>query len=441
MDVNATSGAPIHAKGLGGIARRNGLPAMAALSMAAGAALLTITGHQAWLGIAAMLASAFGCVIAGLGAVAVLAFARRRHPAPAVWPPVSVLRPLCGGEPGLDAALASLGAQGYPLFQIVFGVQDAADPALAAVARLQAANPALDITVVTDTTSHGPNRKVSNLINMLPLARYDTLVFSDSDLHVAPDYLSRLVAALAEPGTGLVTALCTGLPTRHGPAARLGAMQITQSFLPGALLSRVLGRQDCLGTTMALKRDTLARAGGLPGLAGHLADDNLLGQHVLALGRRIGLADTVPATGVPERSVRLLWQHELRWARTIRALAPAPFAASSLQFPIAWALLACLCLPAAPALAGLGAAWAVRAAAAVAIGRALAGHTVAARLGWLAALLLPVRDVLSVAEIVASFAGGQVLWRGHVMRADAARALPRRAMPDRVVPIVLEVGD
>jgi ceramide glucosyltransferase len=400
------------------------------------------SGPFRWLGLAAAAASCFGCSVAVLGAASVWRFKRREPRFPTRWPAVSVLRPLCGDEPALDAALRSLGEQSYPNFQIVFGVQDADDPALRAVERLRAAHPTLDIAVVSNSTTHGPNRKVSNLINMLPAARHDVLVFSDSDLHVAPDYLRHLVATLAEPSTGLVTTLCTGLATTPGPAGRLGAMQITHSFLPGALLSRVLGRQDCLGTTMALRRSTLVAAGGLHGLVGHLADDNLLGRRVRQLGLRIGLADTVPATGVPEMSLHKLWLHELRWARTIRALAPAPFAASALQFPIAWALLTCLCLAgASPSLILLASAWGVRVAASCVVGGSLATRPRSLGGALATALLLPMRDVLSVAEIVASFAGREVLWRGHLMHVDVGRTAPiRLAVPDRLAPIVLEVG-
>ena len=382
---------------------------------------------------AAALATACGLVVSALGAVAVRRFGRAGCPPPAAYPAVSVLRPLHGDEPRLADALASLAEQAYPDFQIVFGVQDPADPALQAVARLRAGFPTLDIAVVVNPLSHGQNPKISNLINMLPQARHDILVFSDSDLHVAPDYLQRLVSALARPGTGLVTALCTGLPTMPGVAARLAASQITHSFLPGALLSRALGRQDCLGTTMALHRDTLARAGGLAFLAGHLADDNLLGRQVRRLGLQIGLAATVPATGVPEASLARLWQHELRWARTIRALVPAAFAASALQFPLAWALLACLLSGAAPwSLGLLAAAWLVRAGAAVTVGRALAQP--AGLLGWVGAGLLPVRDMLSLVEIVASFLGGRVLWQGHELQVDAKlSAVARQGISERGV--------
>ena len=391
---------------------------MAAFALAAIACLARLAAAATLVGLG----------VAVLGALAVWRFARAApRAAPATLPPVSVLRPLCGAEVGLDDALEALAAQHYPSVQLVFGVQDPNDLALAAVARLRRRHPGLDIALAVNAASHGPNRKVCNLINMLPLARHAVLVFSDSDLHVAPDYLLRLVSALAEPGVGLVTTLCTGLPTAPGLAARLGAMQITQGFLPAALLSRLLGRQDCLGTTMALGRDTLARVGGLTALVGHLADDNVLGQLVRGLGLRVALAATVPATAVPEATLRALWRHELRWARTIAALEPAGFAASALQFPLAWAGLAMLCAPGEGWAAGLAAcAWLVRGLVAGAVSALLARHAGLGPRGaatWLAAGLLPARDLMSVAQVACSYRGGTVLWRGHVMQVDAGRAV------------------
>ncbi|WP_428391143.1 bacteriohopanetetrol glucosamine biosynthesis glycosyltransferase HpnI [Lichenicoccus sp.] len=369
----------------------------------------------AWLAGLAAIAS---LALALCGALLVRRFYAREPELCASLPAVTVLKPLCGDEPRLEAALASICAQHYPQFQIVFGVQDAADPALACVRRLRARFPACDITVIVDAEIHGPNRKVSNLINMLPAARHQLLVFSDSDLHVADDYLERLVTALAVPGTGLVTTLCSGLPTASGLGAALGVMHITHSFLPGALLSRALGRQDCLGTTMALRRDTLSRIGGLGGLAVHLAEDNVLGQRVRGLGLNIALADTVPATAVSEPSLAALWQHELRWARTIRTLEPCGFAASTLQYPLFWCLLALTLSGAADWSAILlGVAWAVRAGCAIKIDRAVSSRQP------LPLWLLPLRDLMSVAEIVVSFLGARVVWRGHIMQARPAARL------------------
>ncbi len=374
-----------------------------------------------------------GQALAGWRATA--RFAARADAAAPALPPITVLKPLYGDEPLLEAALASICHQDYPAWQVVFGVADPADPALAVVDRLRARFPGADLAVVVNPAFHGPNRKVGNLINMLPAARHDILAIADSDVHAQPDYLRGLAAALCRPGVGLATTLYAGLPAFRTLPGRLGATQITHGFLPGALLARGIGRQDCLGATMCLRRQTLAAIGGLEALVTHLADDNVLGMLVRRQGLEVALADTVVATTVTESSLRALFRHELRWARTIRALVPAGFAASVLQYPLFWAL--------ALILAGGGAvwtvgvfllAWVVRALAATGIDRALATKLKALAFPcpiW----LLPLREVLSVAVMLASYAGKQVDWRGHSLHADnPAQSIAATPHADRTTP-------
>lgn len=355
---------------------------------------------------------------------------RARPRAAPTLPPVTILKPLHGDEPLLEQALATTCRQDYPAFQIVFGVSAASDTALPVVERLRARFPTVDVAVVVNPTQHGENRKVGNLINMMSVAKHDLLVVADSDVHVMPDWLRRLVDALDEPGVGLVTAAYTGIAAGrpHSPISgdggwpatmigRLGAAQINQYFLPGALIARAMGRQDCLGATMMLRRGTLERIGGFNALVDHLADDNVLGRLVQRLGLKVALAVTIPATTVPEATAGALWRHELRWARTIRTLAPVPFAASVLQYPLTWAALTMV-------LAG-GALWSLVWFGLACSLRALTAHGIDRALGlaqrsplW----LLPVREFLSVVVMAASYAGRRVHWRDHTMQAEGFTA-------------------
>jgi len=355
-------------------------------------------------------------------------FAGRQHRGPVSCPPVTILKPLHRDEPLLEPALATFCELDWPEYQIVFGVQDPRDTAIAVVDRLRIRYPDRDITLIVDATYHGPNRKVGNLINMFPAAKHGVLVFADSDLHVRPDYLASVVAALEQPGVGLVTTLYTGLPADDNAVAQLGATQVTHGFLPGALLARAMGREDCLGATMVLHRATLTRVGGLHALVGHLADDNMLGQLVRGLGSRIALASTVPATTVPETSLRDLFAHELRWARTIRALEPVAFAASAVQFSLAWAwLVVALSEGAAWAWGLFVLTWALRALAARGIDRALRARTILGR--PVPVWLLPIRDLFSIAVLFAAHAGTGVVWRGHGLHADTPDLSQNRNTP------------
>jgi ceramide glucosyltransferase len=362
-----------------------------------------------------------GLVQAGIGWWLVSRFVRRSEPLVRPSGPITVLKPLHGAEPLLEEALATLCMQDHPNYQIVFGVQDDADPAAAVVRRLQARFPACDIALVVDARRHGANGKVGNLINMLPAARHPVLAIADSDLHVRPDYLTRLLAALAEPGTGLVTTLYAGLPATDCLAARLGATQITHTFLPGALLARALGRQDCLGATMVLRRETLVRIGGFQALVDHLADDNALGRLVSGLGLEVRLATTVPATTVPETTLRALLRHELRWARTIRNTAPSGYAGSAITHPVPLALLGAILglvagLPWQMLLAVAILALSCRFALIAGVSEVLAAPKPR---GW---LLLP-RDVLSLVILVLAFCGRSVSWRNSAFRVDSVGAL------------------
>lgn len=368
-------------------------------------------------------AIAFAGLLQGaLGWTLVRHFARQDAAAPVQRPPVTVLKPLHGDEPLLEAALASFCTQRYPRFQIVFGVQDPDDPACAVVQRLQGRFPALDLTLVANPAQHGANRKVGNLINMLPAAKHDLIVIADSDVHAAPDYLDQIVAALDAPGVGLVTTLYAGQRANTSLIAALGAAGITQGFLPGALMARALGRQDCLGATMALRRATLDAIGGLECLSDHLADDAVLGRRVRQLGLSVALASTVPATTVPEAAMPALFAHELRWARTTQKLEPLGYALSVVQFPLAWAILA-VCAGGIdepwPWVAFLFA-WTIRAITAHGIERALRAPS--GLKGW----ALPLRDLLSVAVLLASYGSDQVAWRGHILRADRPALLPEK---------------
>jgi ceramide glucosyltransferase len=347
-------------------------------------------------------------VTAGLAAVR--RFGRRPVTPSAARPPVTVLTPLHGDEPLLEEALASFLTQDYPEYQVVFGVQDLADPALRVVERLRARFPAADLDVVVDPTQHGANKKIGNLINMLPAARHDILVIADSDMHAERNYLREVVAALQEKNVGLVTTLYAGRPAGPGLPGQLGTSQITHGFLPGALLARALGRQDCLGATMALRRETLEAVGGLPVLVHHLADDALLGLLVNKLGLETRLAGTVLETTVPERHFGPLVQHELRWGRTIVSLVPVGYAASAIGYPLFWSALAIL-LSGSEEWAWLlfALTWLARAAAARGIDRALGLDPITPF--W----LLPLRDLLSVSVILASYAGDEVEWRGQVL--------------------------
>jgi ceramide glucosyltransferase len=278
------------------------------------------------IGILGVVTLALAAAYTLLALVAVLVWGRRKAVAAALGlPPVTVLKPLCGAEPGLYENLRTFCLQEYPQFQIVFGISEDTDPALAVVTRLVHEFPALAIDVVVNPQQHGHNRKISSLINMLEHADHDMLVMADSDAFVRPDYLTSVTAPLLDRKVGLVTCLYHGEPTR--PVwSRLGAMYINEWYMPSVLLAWLFGHQNYVsGQTLCMRRDTLQAIGGLRGIADHLADDYELGQQVRRLGLRIVLSSYVLKAEHHEPTLQSLVGHELRWMRTLCVLKPRSF--------------------------------------------------------------------------------------------------------------------
>jgi ceramide glucosyltransferase len=361
----------------------------------------------AWLLLAG---SAIGCVYLGYASLAVRRFAARPHPRVGGTPPVTVLKPLCGEDPGLAENLRSFCRQDHGDWQIVFGVQDRDDPAIGVVRRLMAEFPQADLTLVVERAGRAGNLKVANLLNMVPAARHELIVMADSDMRVGPGYLAEVIEPLSDPQVGLVTCLYRGLPV-GGLWSRLACLHVDHGFLPQALVGEALGAgAGCFGATIAFRRTTLDAIGGFTAVADELADDHALGAAVRRLGVRVVLSPHVVDNIIVEPSLGALFRHELRWARTIRLITPAGYFGSILTQPVVLALFAVAlgALPAA-APAGLALALLVRYGTMRLIDRALG-------LPGTPAWLVPVRDLLSFAVFAASFFTRTVAWRDRTFR-------------------------
>jgi ceramide glucosyltransferase len=341
-----------------------------------------------------------------------------------VMPPVTLLKPLCGAEPGLYAHLRSFCVQDYRELQIVFGVRDPSDAALAVVERLRAEFPGLPIDVAIDSQLHGSNYKISNLINMVAFARHDVLAIADSDTSVGGDYLHSVIAPLLDTRVGLVTCLYRDVPT-PGIWSRLGAMYINEWYMPSVQLAWLFGHQQyASGQTLCLRRQTLEAIGGFQAMADHLADDYRLGELVRAQGMRIVLSPTEVAAEHHEPDLDSLTRHELRWMRTIRALRPLSFRLLFLSFTLPLALLGLALAASEHTLSA--AVWTLFV---VAIAARLILHFVhragssGTRLSDL--WLVPVRDGLLGWFWLLSLFGSRITWRGDEFDVDADGILHR----------------
>ena len=331
-------------------------------------------------------------------------------PKPKEWPTVTLFKPLHGLDYELEENLRSFCAQEYPAYQVIFGVSSAKDPAISVVRDLLKALPDLDAEIVIDETINGSNPKVSNLINMDKVAKNDVLIISDSDMRVRPDYIQRVVGGFTTPKTGIVTCLYRGTPA-PGLASQLGAMFINQWFAPSALIPATFGEMShCFGATMAIPRKVLMEIGGFEALASNLADDHTMGQLAKDQGYDITLGTVVVENIVEEKDLKALIMHELRWARTIRSVAPLGFASTFLTdtFPIG--LVVSLLMY----LAGWDLGWALLPAG-IAIGARLVLH--GSTIGIFSSRnpsdswIFPIRDLLSFFVRLICYTGKTVSWR------------------------------
>jgi len=342
--------------------------------------------------------------LATLYALAALLCRPRTRTDPPARLPVTVFKPLCGAEPRLEENLTTLCTQTHPCYQVVCGVCAPDDPAIAVVDRMHRRYPALDLRLVVDPRIHGSNRKVSNLVNMAAAARHPWLVLADSDIAVAPDYLERVTAPLADPAVGIVTCLYRGRAT-GGFWTRLGALFIDTWFAPSvAVASRGGASAFGFGATIALRADVLRAIGGFDALKDRLADDFWLGELTRRRGLATVLSDVVVTTDVTEQGLVDLWRRERRWMRTIRSLNPFGYAFCFVTITLPMLALGLVLAPApwnwALALPGL--------VARLALQRRAAPDT--------SLLLAPLRDILLLLEWLGGFVGATTCWRGHRLR-------------------------
>jgi ceramide glucosyltransferase len=325
-------------------------------------------------------------------------------------PPVSILKPLKGTDPHIYQSFRSHCLQDYPEYEIIFGVADPDDPAIASVQQLQREFPQRTIRLILCPEKFGPNVKVSNLEQMQQTARYDYLLVNDSDIRVEPDYLRRVIAPLSRNEVGMVTCLYRGIaePTL---GSRLESLGISTDFCAGVLVARQLegGLHFGLGSTLAFRRADLARIGGFRSIVDHLADDYELGHRIAGLGLQVLLSDVVVETHLPAYNFRNFFEHQTRWARGVRDSRLGGYIGLISTFGLMWALL--------NLIFAHGALWSWAALAVVTLLRftvalVVGGNVLHDRILYRNLWLLPLRDLIAVGVWIVSFFGHTVTWRG-----------------------------
>jgi len=325
------------------------------------------------------------------------------------WPPVSILKPICGLEKNLRENLRSACLQEYPCYQVVLCVQNPADPALPILWSLQREFGADRVTVAIDQQRFGGNGKINNLLGGLVRAKHDIIVISDSDIVLPPTYLQSIVPPLADPAVGCV---CT--PYRAISAGtwfeKMELLSFNADFVPNVIFAHMTGASPfCLGASTALTRSTLARIGGLASLAEYLVEDYEMGRRTAASGKHIVLVPPIVDTTVDLQSAAQWWSHQVYWDQNTKTARPIGFFFTILTRAIPFAMLFAAVRLADPlGLAVLGAALGVRMLTAAGIMRVLLND----REGIRALCLLPLRDVVALVSWLLAMTKRTTTWRG-----------------------------
>lgn len=333
----------------------------------------------------------------------------RKDRSTAFAPGVSVLKPLRGMDPNTYQAFVSQVEQHYPKFEILFAVGDALDPAGLEVERLQRAYPRAPIRLITVGPAAARNAKVGALIELARHARYPVWVVNDSDIRVGPQYLSQIVAPLADPAIGVVTCLYRAKP--HNASSAWEALGIASDFMPSTLVAQLLGvREFGLGSTLAFRAADLEQVGGFAALADYLADDYQLAKRITTLGKSAVLSTYTVETALGEATWSGIWWHQVRWARTIRSSKGGGYAGLPLTHAGLWAAIALATGASTPAVALIT----LRMTSAFLTMCFVLGS----QLAW-AFWLAPLWDLYAFGVWLTSYAGRTVRWRDRVLTIDS----------------------
>ena len=343
---------------------------------------------------------------------------RKAEFAPSEFPPVTLLKPVCGMEPGLGEHLTSFFEQQYPSYEIIFGARTEDDPALDVARHISARYPSVPVTIVTSGEPWRPNAKVCSLVKMYEHASYDYLIISDSDVKVGPNYIAEVVQPLLKPRNGMVSCLYRGLPT-GGVWSKLEALGMSVEMTAGAIVANLLeGMKFALGPTMAIRRDALDAIGGFEPLADYCSDDYVLGRRVADSGRQVVMSRHVIDHVVINRAFECSMQHQIRWMKSTRCSRRAGHAGTALTFAMPFGLLGLLGGAMLDRWAlGIGlftAAYANRVILSLVAGWGVVSDRRAVRFAW----LYPLRDLMGFLFWCVSYTGRTIVWRGDRYRLE-----------------------
>lgn len=370
----------------------------------------TVFGISIWRG-ALLLAAITPLAYYVVAILAAIRFFRRERKKRLVGfePPVSILKPVRGVDFGSYENFSSFCRQNYGNYEILFCVNEMTDPAVPVIERVIAEFPEHRIRILWGAPQLGTNRKVNNLALLTKEAQHEFLVQSDGDVRVGPDYVRELIAPLADAAVGVVSCFYRGI-AQPNLAAEIEAVGAASDFFAGALVADWMeGVTFALGASVATTKTWLGRIGGYEAIANLLADDYEIGNRVHKTGGKVLLSRETVWTMYPALSFQDFWEHQVRWARTVRLVRPASFFGLIVTHGLPWAVAAAVVAPNAMISAAYLLAYLVlRLSMAWVAGVWGVGDDVLRRKLW----LVPFRDAIHFVVWLSSFGSNRVKWGG-----------------------------
>ncbi|KAH8299388.1 hypothetical protein KR044_000890 [Drosophila immigrans] len=235
-------------------------------------------------------------------------------------PGVSILKPLMGVDPNLQHNLETFFTMDYPLYELLFCVEDKHDPAIKLVEQLLDKYPLIDAQLFVGGSDVGVNPKINNIHPGYMAAKYDFVMISDSGIKMKNDTLLDMVQNMSERH-----ALVHQMPftcDRDGFAATF------EKVFFGTVQSRIYLSADALGinchTGMSclLRKAVIDQLGGLRAFGCYLAEDFFIAKRVTELGWKMRISNQPALQNSGLCDIGSFQARLIRWAKLRVAMVP-----------------------------------------------------------------------------------------------------------------------
>jgi len=395
----------------------------------------------ALLGIA-LFGTLTSTIFFGLVWVAAAGFRRRAHrAAPAAsLPPVSLLKPLHGAEPGLEEYLESFFALDYPEFEILFCARTEADAGLRLARTIAARHPQIPVRFLLSGQPPWPNARCYSLSVMAAAAKHELMVITDSDVRVKPNFLAAIAAPFADAKVGAVTCVYRGDATGLGIWGLMEGLGMSVEMTAGVIVAEMMeGIKFTLGPCMAVRKPALESIGGFERLGYYYADDFMLGNLIAANGWEVVLSRHIIDHCIVNDGFWRNFSHQWSWMKSTRFSRPLGHLGTGLTFSMPFGIVGLIAgLAGGMPLIGLAIfAWNYlsRVLLCLVAGGKIIGDPDAYRFCW----LYPLRDLMGFVLWLLSYSSRKVGWRndrfvlekGGLMRKVGVVDLPASKEPER----------